>query len=168
MKVTLIANISANGKVLLSDNPHHQLPPEAMGFYLEFAKQVGNLVIGLKTFENFQNFPQEVRQLFDGIEIIVLTNTTSTLEGYKTVGSPEEAIEYMSAKGLHEIAIGGGTGTFNAFIDKDLVTDIYFNINLLITGVGGILGTNSELNSKFKYKEHTIKDGFIQLHLAKE
>ncbi|MDQ1803966.1 hypothetical protein RAH57_08195 [Chryseobacterium sp. CKR4-1] len=168
MKVTLIANISANGKVLLSDNPHHQLPPEAMEFYLEYAKQAGNLVIGLKTFENFLNFPQDVRELFDGIEIIVLSSTTNILDGYKTIRSPEEAIEYISAKGLHEIAIGGGTGTFNAFIDKDLVTDIYFNINLLITGVGGILGNNSELNSKFKYKEQKIKDGFIQLHLAKE
>lgn len=34
MKVTIIANISANGKVLLSDNPHHQLPREAMDFYI--------------------------------------------------------------------------------------------------------------------------------------
>ncbi|MFP7655186.1 hypothetical protein [Chryseobacterium proteolyticum] len=77
MKVTLIANISANGKVLLSDNPHHQLPPEAMEFYLEYAKQAGNLVIGLKTFENFLNFPQDVRELFDGIEIIVLAYAPS-------------------------------------------------------------------------------------------
>lgn len=57
MKVTLLANISANGRILLSDNPHHQLPPEAMKFYLEFAKKVGNLVIGWKTFENFFKFP---------------------------------------------------------------------------------------------------------------
>ncbi|RAV30312.1 dihydrofolate reductase family protein [Sinomicrobium soli] len=168
MKVTVIANISANGKVLLSDNPHHNLPPEAMSFYLELAKQVGNLVIGLKTFENFQNLPPDVRQLFDGIKIIVLSNKTNVSEDYKVVGSPEEAIEYLSAKGINEIAVGGGTNTFNAFIDKDLVTDIHFNINLLITGIGGVLGNNSELNSKFKYKEHKVKDGFIQLHLVKD
>ncbi len=168
MKVTLIANISANGKVLLSDNPHHQLPPKAMEFYLGFAKQVGNLVIGSKTFVSFQNFPQEIKNLFDGIEIIILSDSTKISEGYKTVGSPEEAIEYISSKGLQEIAIGGGAGTFNAFIDKDLVTDIYFNINPLITGVGAVLGNNSELNSKFRLKEHSVKDGFIQLHLTKE
>ena len=39
MKVTLLAKVSANGRILLSDNPHHQLPPEAMKFYLEFAKK---------------------------------------------------------------------------------------------------------------------------------
>jgi len=168
MKVTVIANISANGKVLLSDHPHHQLPPEAMEFYLEFAKKVGNLVIGLKTFENFLNFPQEVKEHFNGIEIVILSEKSYASKGYKTVESPEEAIEYMSERGFHEMAVGGGTGAFNAFIDKDLVTDIYFNIHPLITGVGGVLGNSSELNSKFKHKEYNLKDGFIQLHLSKE
>lgn len=90
------------------------------------------------------------------------------VDSYKIVVSPEEAVEYMSAKGVQEIAVGGGANTFNAFIDKDLVTDIYFNINPIITGYGAILGNNSELNSKFKYKGQKLKDGFIQLHLAKE
>lgn len=167
MKVTVIANISINGRILLSDNPHHQLPLEAMEFYLEFAKQVGNLVIGLNTFENFQNFPQDVKKNFDSLEIIVLSNEANELQGYKTVGSPEEAIDYISSKGLKEIAIGGGAGTFNAFIDNDLVTDIYFNINPLITGAGAVLGNNSELNTKFQLKEHKVKAGFIQMHLIK-
>ncbi len=168
MKVTVIANISANGKVLLSDNPHHQLPAEAMEFYLEFAKKAGNLVIGLKTFENFLTFPQEVKDHFNGIEIVILSETPYPSKDYKTVQSPEEAIEYMLGKGLHEMAVGGGTGAFNAFIDKDLVTDIYFNVHPLITGVGGVLGNSNELNSKFKHKEYQLKDGFIQLHLTKE
>ncbi|MGN7706238.1 dihydrofolate reductase family protein [Chryseobacterium sp. 22543] len=168
MKVTVIANISANGKVLLSDHPHHHLPPEAMEFYVEFAKKVGNLVIGFKTFENFLTFPQEVKEHFNGIEIVILSEKPYATKGYKTVKSPEEAIEYMSEKGLHEMAVGGGTGAFNAFIDKDLVTDIYFNIHPLITGVGGVLGNSSELNSKFKHTEYNLKDGFIQLHLTKE
>lgn len=168
MKVTVIANISANGRILIADNPHHQLPPEAMEFYVQFVRQVGNVVIGLKTFENFLKFPKEVKELFNGIEIIILSDNPYTTDGYKTVRSPEEAVEYMSTKGVHEIAVGGGAGTFNAFIDKDLVTDIYFNINPLITGAGAILGNNNELNSKFKYKEQKFKNGFLQLHLTKE
>jgi|SRR5690606_8711945 len=167
MKVTLIANISANGRILLSDNPHHQLPPEAMNFYLEFAKRAGNLVVGFKTFENFQNFPKEIKVLFDGIEIVVLSDVECITEGYKIVNSPEEAIEYMKAKGLHEIAIGGGTGTFNAFIDKDLITDIYLNINPIITGSGGILVNNNELNTNFQFEECVYKDGLIRQHLTK-
>lgn len=168
MKVTVIANISANGRILIADNPHHQLPPEAMEFYVQFVKQVGNVVIGLKTFENFLKFPKEVKELFNGIEIIILSDKPYTVDGYKTVSSPEEAVAYMSGKGVQEIAVGGGAGTFNAFIDKDLVTVIYFNINPIITGAGAILGSNSELNAKFKHKGQKIKNGFVQLHLAKD
>lgn len=168
MKVTVIANISANGRILIADNPHHQLPPAAMEFYVQFVRQVGNVVIGLKTFENFLNFPKEVKELFNGIEIVILADKPYTVDGYKTVSSPEEAVEYMYRKGVKEIAVGGGAGTFNAFIDKDLVTDIYFNINPIITGAGAILGNNRELNTTFKHKEQGVKNGFIQLHLTKE
>lgn len=167
MKVTVIANISANGRVLLSDNPAHKLPPEAMTFYLKFANQVGNLVIGLKTFQNFQNFSQDIKDLFKGIEIIVLSDEQLVVDGYMFVESPEQAIEYMAANGINEIAVGGGTGAFNAFIDKELVTNIYFNISPIITGYGGILGNYEQLNSKFEIIESTVNDGFIQLHLAK-
>lgn len=167
MKVTVIANISINGRILVSDNPHHQLPPEAMDFYIKFARKVGNLVVGVKTFENFQKFPPEVKALFKGIEIILLSEAPYVSEGYKTFGSPEEAIEYMSGKGMEQIAIGGGAGTFNAFIDKDLVTDAYLNINPLITGSGASLGNNGDLNSKFNLIDHKVKNGFIQLHLSK-
>ncbi|MDV3622492.1 hypothetical protein CMU83_15705 [Elizabethkingia anophelis] len=168
MKVTLIANISANGRILIADSPHHQLSPEAMEFYVQFVRQVGNVVIGLKTFENFLQFPKEVKELFNGVEIIILSDKPYTVEDYKTVTRPEEAIEYISRKGMQEIAIGGGAGTFNAFIDNNLVTDIYFNINPIITGTGATLGNNSELNSKFKHTKQNLKDGFVQLYLTKQ
>lgn len=168
MKVSVIANISVNGRFLLSDNPHHQLPPEVMGFYLEFAKRVGNLVIGLKTFENFQHFPKELREKFKDIEIIILSDQAYAAEGYKVVGSPEEAIAYMAAKGITEIAVGGGIGTFNAFINKDLVTDFYLNMSPILIGSSGTLGNNSKLFSAFQFKEYNYKEGFLQLHLARE
>ena len=167
MKVTVIANISANGRILMSDNPH-QLPREAMEFYVQFVRKVGNVVIGFKTFENFLRFPDEVKALFNGIEIIILSDESYTVDGYKTVTSPEEAIAYLSEKEAQEIAIGGGAGTFNVFFDKDLVTDIYFNISPIITGNGSILGSNEELNSKFKYRGQKLKNGFVQLHMTRE
>jgi RibD C-terminal domain. len=97
-----------------------------------------------------------------------LADKSYTADGYKTVTSPEEAIAYMSAKEVQEIAVGGGAGTFNAFLDKDLVTDIYFNISPIITGSGAILANNKELSSKFKYKGQKLKNGFLQLQLTKE
>lgn len=167
MKVTLIANISINGRILVSDNPAHQLPEEAFAFYLKLAHQVGNLVIGRQTFQNFQEFPQAVKDLFKGIEILVLSNTSQEVEGYTYVNSPEQAIAYMAEKGINEIAIGGGIGTFNAFIAKDLVTDLYLNVSPILAGEGDFLGWNNPFNTTFEIVTHKVKQGLLQLHLAK-
>lgn len=167
MKVTLVANISANGKALVSDNPHHSLPQEAMDFYLSLAKRVGNMVIGAKTFENFQQFPKHIMALFADIDIAILSAEPITSTEYTVTSTPEKAIAYFSKKGIKEIAIGGGIGTFNAFLDSDLVTDIYFNINPIITGQGGHLVSNNALNSKFNLAGCETNNGFVQLHLTK-
>ncbi|TYR32545.1 hypothetical protein FXV77_19125 [Sphingobacterium phlebotomi] len=167
MKVTLIANISANGKALLSDNPHHSLPQEAMDFYLSLAKRAGSMVIGAKTFENFQRFPQHIKELFADIEIVILSAGHLASAEYTVANTPEKAITYFSKRGIKEIAIGGGIGTFNAFLDSDLVTDIYFNISPIITGQGGHLVSNSSLNSKFNLVSCETNNGFVQLHLTK-
>lgn len=167
MKVTLIANISVNGKILLSDNPNHQNSQEAMAFYLKRAKEIGNLVIGKKTYEIFQQIPNDSKDAFLGIEIVLISTELLTTDKYKVVNSPEEAIKYLSEKGFREIAIGGGTKTYNSFFEKDLVTDIYFNISLIITGDGGVLANNIDLNTEFKLIDHKINDEFVQLHLAK-
>ena len=168
MKITLIANVSINGRVLLSDNPHHQLPKEAMAFYLKFAQQAGNLVVGVKTFENFLKFSDEVKELFKGIEIVVLSIEPFVAEGYTVAGSPGEAIQYLREKGFVEVAVGGGTGAFNAFLDADLVTDVYFNVSPVITGSGGVLGSDIGLNARFKIEECKLKDDFLQLYLTRQ
>src|SRR5690606_38024318 len=156
-----------NGKVLLSDNPHHQLPKEAMDFYLKLARQAGNLVIGAKTYRSFLKFPDEVKALFKGIEIIVLSDGLVAADSHEVVRKPEEAIDLLSKKGYQLIAIGGGTGTFNAFLDGDLVSDIYFNISPMITGKGGILASRDDLNTKFKLVGCEVNGDYAQLHLAK-
>lgn len=167
MKVTLIANISVNGKVLLSDHPDHVAPKGAMAFYLNRAKAVGNLVIGKKTFEIFQQIPSDQQGAFSGIEIVLLATEPFTTDKHQVVNSPEAAIKYLSEKGFEEIAVGGGTKTYNSFIDNDLVTDIYFNISPLVTGGGGVLADNADLNTKFRLAGHTVNEEFIQLHLTK-
>ncbi|QNL48106.1 dihydrofolate reductase family protein [Olivibacter sp. SDN3] len=167
MKVTVIANISVNGKVLLSDNPNHDTPQEAMAFYLKFAKQTGNLVIGKKTYQLFQQIPDDNKEVFSGIEIVLLSTEPQTTDKHKVVSKPEEAIKYLYEKGFKEIAVGGGTKTYNSFIEKNLVTDIYFNISPIITGDGGVLANNIDLNTKFRLADHIVNDGFIQLFLTR-
>ncbi|MDM8173709.1 hypothetical protein QT327_04925 [Olivibacter sp. 47] len=106
MKIIIVANIAANGKVLVSDHPHHQLPQETMDFYLKLVNQIGNLVIGARTFENFEKFPDHVKALFKNVEIVVLADKSFISSTYPVVNKPTEAIDYFSKRDLQKLQSG--------------------------------------------------------------
>lgn len=168
MTITLVANISANGKVLLSENKHHEAPPEAVSSFIQVAMQAGNMVLGSSTFAFIDQLPEATKGFLAGLEVVLLSNTLQDTATYKVVNSPEAAIEYLQGKGFNTIAVGGGTKTYNAFLNKNLVTDIYFNIIPTITGNGGELGTNFDLEAAFNLKEYKLlTNNIMQLHLTK-
>ena len=133
MKVTLIASVSANGKVLLANNPNHQIAPEVMEFLVQKAVESGNIVFGYSTYTMFIDALQDA---LAGKEIVVLSNNHEARSGHKTVHTPEEAVEYLRGKGMEEIVVGGGVQTYNAFLDKDLVqTFISMSLQWLLVTV---------------------------------
>lgn len=168
MKIILGANISANGRILPEEDPNHQAPHEATNFLMQKAIEAGNLVIGRKTYDFILEFMGGIEQALPGVEIVMLSTGNGLIEGVKIARSPEEAIRYLTGKGFSEIAIGGGTMTYNAFLDKGLVTDIYFNILPIITGSGGVLATDDTLLARFSQIQHNpLGDGFVQIHLTR-
>ncbi|HEY4322480.1 MAG TPA: dihydrofolate reductase [Mucilaginibacter sp.] len=168
MKVTLIANLSANGKVLLAENPQHAAPQEALGFFVQKANEIGNLIIGRKTFEVLQQFPGGIKQFFPNVEVVLLSRSNIENKDFKVFGKPEEAINFLKGKGFNEIIIGGGAHTYNAFLEHDLITDIYFNFIPMVIGDGGIIGVGDNLNLKFKITEQKpLTNGIAQIHLSK-
>ena len=169
MKVALIANISANGKVLLSENTSYQAPQEAMELFMRVAARAGNLVLGRKTFEMLQRVLHDTKNAFPGIELVLIAGSAIPNNDHTIVKSMEEAISYLTEKGSTEIAVGGGTITYNAFLEKGLVTDVYFNIHPVLVGNGGVLITDDELTIKFKLISATKIDGDItQIHLSRQ
>jgi dihydrofolate reductase len=168
MKIALIANIAANGKVLLSENTSYQAPQEAMALFMNVAARAGNLVIGRKTFDMLQRVLGDTKNAFPGIELVLISAAGIETNDYKVVPSPQEAINYLAEKGSSEIAIGGGTATYNAFLEKDWITDVYFNIHPVIIGHGGVLGTDNELTTKFKLvSQEKLGEQIVQLHLTR-
>jgi dihydrofolate reductase len=169
MKVVMIANLSANGKVLLADNPSTQeAPQEALGYFVEQANLKGNLILGRKTYEVMQQFPGGLKAFFPNVEIVLMSHSKISVEGFTVVNNPEEAINYLSEKGFKEIIVGGGVQVYNEFLDRELVTDVFFNFIPMIVGNGGIIGNSEELNTKFKIIDNKLltKD-IAQIHLVK-
>ena len=67
---------------------------------------------------------------------------------------------------MEEIIVGGGVQTYNVFLDKDLVTDIYFNVTPMVIGDGGTIGSKDDLFVKFdKMNYEPIIENVIRLHL---
>lgn len=164
MKVTVIASVSANGKVLVSDNPNHQIPQEVTGFFFQKAIAAGNIVFGYSTYSLFSGM---LKDALAGVEVIVLSNNHQAGE-YKTAGSPEEAIAYLKEKGMEDVIVCGGTQTYNAFLEKDLVTDIYLNIAPFIVGDGGTLGITNDLFVPFnQLKSEIVAENIVRLHLSR-
>lgn len=170
MKVILCANVSANGKILLSENINHQVPLEVINISVQDIKQAKNLVMGRKSFENFEKAfggAAAIKAAFPDVEFVWLSTTAQTTDEYKVVRTPEEAVKYLSEKGIDKILIGGGTETYNAFLKTNLITEVILNIVPIFT-IGGILGTNDELNLKFNLKEHKLlTDDIVQLRFSK-
>ncbi len=165
MKVVVIASVSANGKVLVSDNPNHQIPQEVTGFFFQKAIAAGNIVFGYSTYNLFSSM---LKDALAGVEVVVLSNHHQAAGEYKTADSPEEAIAYLKEKGIEDVIVCGGTQTYNAFLEKDLVTDIYLNIAPFIVGDGGTLGIKSDLFVPFNQLEsETVAENIVRLHLSR-
>ena len=168
MKVILVADVSANGKLLLTDNPNHPVPKAGVDFYMQKVIQAGNLIIGRKTLETFQQHFGGIQQLFPGIEVVLLSRSNSEAYGCKVVHSPEEAVNHLQEKGFEEIVVGGGVQVYNIFLNRGMLTDIYFNYVPVIVGEGGTLGTATDLLTRFEMMEHKLlNEGIVQIHLRK-
>ncbi|MCD2422782.1 dihydrofolate reductase [Niabella pedocola] len=170
MKITVYANVSANGKLLLSENAGHEVPSEIIGLSIQYINRVGNLVMGRKSFENFVTAfggIDKVREVLPEVVFVILSSTRQTTDAYQVTNSPEEAVKYLEARGANEMFIGGGTETYNAFLEKDRVTDVVLNVIPTIT-VGGILGTNDGLNIRLKLvAQEQLSNDVLQLRYKK-
>ena len=170
MKITAIANLSANGKVLLANNTNHKSPKAGEEFFIEKAIQTGNLVIGRKTFEVIKELlggNENLEYIFPGVTIVIISSDEDLTKKFKIFSNPRDVIEYLRDKGFDEIIIGGGTRLYNTFLEAKLLTDLYFNLTPVITGAGGVIGKDQDFFSTFKLVETRLLDGgIVQIHLS--
>lgn len=171
MKITAIANLSVNGKVLLADNPSHQVPKAGEEFFIQKTVEAGNIIIGRKTFEVIQQLArgeENIRHIFPNVEIVILSSSKHISKEYQVAENMDNAMQYLRDKKFNEIIIGGGTNVYNSFLDKDLITDLYLNFVPVITGNGGIIGIPDHLFNIYQLKAHELLNGGItQVHLSK-
>lgn len=168
MKITTIANLSLNGKVLLAENPDHQPPKAGEEFFVQKVVQAGNIIIGRKTFEvicKLAGGEANIPFIFPNVEIVILSSNTEISKTHVVINDPEAALKYLTEKGYEEIVIGGGTAVYNAFLEKHLITDLYFNFVPVLTGDGGVLVGNAAIFDQLHLVESkTLEGGVVQIY----
>lgn len=166
MNVILYANVSINGKVLLSEYANHQLSEKVFQVNVEDIKEAGTLIMGRKSYDAFKlavNGIENIKNILSGVELVSLSSKPDPFGIISVADSPYNAITFLKEKGYKKILVGGGTETYNTFLKANLVTEIILNILPIIT-VGGDWFAPDELNLKFELKEHkVINQDVIQL-----
>lgn len=175
MKTILWATLTANGNYAQS-SPEHPPKVEALGDFAAQARAAGNFIVGRRTFEGMQDQSRVAQdELTDGknpfadLDIVVLSSSVNAIPGVKVVASPQEALNYLQAKG-HTIALlSGGADLHNAFLGQGLVDEAIFNVAPVMEGKGLNLLLDTE---HYQYQDVQLLDckplggGVIQLRYA--
>lgn len=170
MTVTLYSNISANGRVLLSENEQYQLPSEVIEANMDEINKAGNLVMGRKSFENFARAfggITKVQEVLPQVALVCLSGSAQLNSPYAVAHSPEQVVQFLSQKGFSNIFVAGGLATYTAFLKSGLVTDVILHIAPVITN-GGTLALGEHTTASLKLIEHKIlSNDIVRLHYRK-
>jgi dihydrofolate reductase len=135
MKITLIAAISADGKIAerTDQSSMDWTSPEDTKFFVEKTKEAGTVVMGRKTFAT-------INKGLKGRRVIVMTSdpgNATAIEGVEyTSESVVELVRRLESEGCTALALAGGSSVYGQFLQASLVTDVYLTIEPVLFGGG--------------------------------
>jgi dihydrofolate reductase len=168
MEAIIYVAVSANGQILLTNpdkSDSYQTPIEVLQDCIGLAHQIGNMVIGLNTYNLFFSNPN-AKDAFIGVEIVVLSaDKKEKIDGVTFLNTIEAVMEFYKTKGYSKIFVAGGAYTYQSFINNGYMNEIYLNYMPLLTVSGVQLLTDTTINKTFTLIESKlISEDIIQLH----
>ena len=125
--------------------------------FREVSKECGVIIMGDKTFFTLPSpLPGRLNVVF------TLEPNPKPIEGVKWVsGEPLAVLKELEGMGYEKVLLGGGTGINTMFLEKNLIDEIYLNIEPKIFGVGlglfnGDFNVDLELVNMEKLNDNTI------------
>lgn len=164
MKVQLVANLAANGQLILAEqSAAYEAPAEISCMGIAKAMECGNVVMGTVTYNMFAPMMKEI---FSKLEVVVLTSKDAGEDVY-SAETPEETVSYLKSKGFETACVLGGTKTYNAFMAAGLADELFFNLFPVVVGGGGSLETAPGKVLNYKLAETKAKGDVAVLHFVK-
>ena len=162
MKITLHLDISADGFIAKPDGDSDWVAPADEVLFKNRAKEAGCLVVGKRTFEQYQGTIYPV----DGaINIILTGHPDPKITGAIFAASPEAAVELAKEKRCAGILVAGGAHTSATFLEANLIDEIFFSIHPFILGQG--INPFAEMSFEKRVKllgSRNLDDGLLELH----
>lgn len=122
MNITLHFGISADGFIAKSDGDSDWVDPIDEVLFKNRVKEAGCLVVGKKTFEQYQGL---IYPVAGAINIILSSNPDHKIPNVFFATSPAEAVKIANEKSCQGILIAGGAHTSTAFLEANLINDIF-------------------------------------------
>jgi dihydrofolate reductase len=135
MMVTLYNAISQDGYISRKDGGEDFIPDELWLEFLDLCKQYDVLMIGRKTYETIQNYPEETIKELEGLDTKIVVATRNAMftakQKYIVVHSPQEALVMGS-----NILVTSGPDFNTSLLEQGLVDMVILNVIPEIIGQG--------------------------------
>ncbi len=163
MKTTLFLAITADGFIAKKDDDV-TWSDDHWKNYFEYCKEIGNLMVGRKTYDLMLE-ANELDQLT--LKNLVIISEKMKISDALSVcaTSPELGLDYLIDKNCEEVIIGGGQKLNNYMLSNDLIDEIQLDVEATLYGSGVPLF--GQLKSEKKLKLKTVrKSGLntVRLH----
>lgn len=165
MKVILYMAITANGFIAKHDDSAGFLTKEESASYVSMVLSAGSLIIGRRTYEILSTQPEFQAFLKARVRIIAVSHSDFKVidSNHAVAHSPQEALKLI--EGSKEVVIAGGGILNAAFLEENLIDEIYLDIEPAILGKGIPLFNGSGFEKKLELLNlKKITDNEIQLH----
>lgn len=153
MKVVMSMAISVDGFIADTNGSEDFLSNNNWLLFKKFLKKYKHVIWGRKTFEAVSQWEQEYLNNLPGVEIIVVTTDRgykSKFDFVKVCYGIESALEYCR-KTYGVAYISGGQHLNTEFIKRNLITDIFLQIQPILIGSGLQLFSEDIKDTKLKF-----------------
>lgn len=166
MKVILYMAITINGFIAKENDDTSFVSEIEWNSFRKMIKNVGNMIIGSRTYKIMKD-GGEFENL-ENVRVLVVSNDTdfkTIADNHSIVKSPQDALAILEKKGFDNALVAGG-GMLNAsFMTRNLIDEIYLDIEPVAFGKGIRLFEESNFESRLKLLEiKKLSDNEIQLH----
>lgn len=167
MKITLLSAMSVDGRIATDrDQLTDWTSAEDKRFFVLKTKEAGVVIMGRRTFQTIgEPLPERLNVIMTRQEP-PFDDVPGVLEC--TNQSPSAVVRSLESRGYTEAVVVGGREIYSAFLEADLVTDIYVTVEPLIFGSGvplveGIAPKKLQLMSAEKLGEQSVLLHYVVL-----